>query len=82
MGLGYQWSLDLASPLSLTPQHKQYVLVMIEHISKWLELVLLLDCSNDNDVRKQTCEIELVNKKSMNMNEYIGNIMMIKIEYF
>jgi hypothetical protein len=41
MGLGYQWSLDFVSPLSLTPRHNRYVLVMIEQFSKWLELVLL-----------------------------------------
>jgi hypothetical protein len=39
--------MDFASPLSLTPQHNQYVLVMIEHFSKWLELVPLSDCSNE-----------------------------------
>ncbi len=38
--------MHFSNPLSLTPQHNQYVLVMIEHFSKWLELVLLLDCNN------------------------------------
>jgi hypothetical protein len=47
MGLGYQWSLDFATPLSLTPQHNRYVLVMVEHFSKWLELVPLSNCSNE-----------------------------------
>jgi hypothetical protein len=47
MGLGYQWSLDFASPLNLTPQHNRNVLVMIKHFSKWLELVPLLDHSNE-----------------------------------
>ncbi len=47
MGLGYQWSLDFFGPLSLTPWHNQYVLVMIEHFSKWLELVLLLNCNSE-----------------------------------
>ncbi len=46
-GLGYCWSLDFASPLSLTPRHNQYVLVMIKHFSKWVEVVLLLDQSNE-----------------------------------
>jgi hypothetical protein len=41
MGLGYQWNLDFASPLNLTPRHNRYVLVMIEHFSKWLELMSL-----------------------------------------
>jgi hypothetical protein len=38
--------LDFSNPLNLTPQHNRYVLVMIEHFSKWLELVLLLDCKS------------------------------------
>jgi hypothetical protein len=47
MGLCYQWSLDFADPLNLTPRHNRYVLVMIEHISKWLELMPLLDRNNE-----------------------------------
>ncbi len=47
MGLGYQWSLDFVGPLSLTPRHNQYVSIVIKHFSKWLELVLLPDCSNE-----------------------------------
>jgi hypothetical protein len=43
MGLGYRWSLDFAGPLPVTPRHKKYVLVMIKHFSKWIELVALLD---------------------------------------
>jgi hypothetical protein len=39
--------LDFASPLNLTPQHNQYGLVMIEHFSKWLELVSLPNCSSE-----------------------------------
>jgi hypothetical protein len=42
MGLGYRWSLDFAGPLPVTPRHNKYVLVMIEHFSKWIELVALL----------------------------------------
>jgi hypothetical protein len=34
-------------PLSLTPRHIQYVLVMIEHFSKWLELIPLPDHSSE-----------------------------------
>jgi hypothetical protein len=41
MGLGYRWSLDFAGPLPVTPRHNKYVLVMIEHFSKWIELVAL-----------------------------------------
>jgi hypothetical protein len=47
MGLRYWWSLDFVSPLNLTPWHNLYVLVIIEHFSKWLELVPLLDPNNE-----------------------------------
>jgi hypothetical protein len=47
MRLAYQWSLDFASSLSLTPWRNWYVLVMIEHFSKWLELVPLLDLNSE-----------------------------------
>jgi hypothetical protein len=39
MGLGYRWSLDFARPLPLTIWYNRYVLVMVEHFSKWIELV-------------------------------------------
>ncbi len=39
MGLGYRQSLDFAGPLPLTVRHNRYVLVMVEHFSKWIELV-------------------------------------------
>jgi hypothetical protein len=48
MVLGYKWSLDFVDPLILTIQHNQYVLVMIKYFSKWLELVSLSNCSNEN----------------------------------
>ncbi len=47
MGLGYQWNLDFVNPLNLTTQHNLYVLVMIEHFSKWLELVPLQYCNSE-----------------------------------
>jgi hypothetical protein len=43
MRLGYRWSLDFAGPLLITLRHNKYVLVMIEHFSKWIELVALPD---------------------------------------
>jgi transposase-like protein len=46
MGLGYRWSLDFAGPLPLTVRHNRYVLVMVEHFSKWIELVLSPDKSS------------------------------------
>jgi hypothetical protein len=47
MGLGYRWSLDFAGPLPLTVRHNKYVLVMVEHFSKWIELVPSPDKSNE-----------------------------------
>ena len=43
MGLDYWWSLYFAGPLPITKRHNKYVLVMIEHFSKWIELVTLPD---------------------------------------
>jgi hypothetical protein len=39
VGLGYCWNLDFVGPLPLTIQHNKYVLVIVEHFSKWNELV-------------------------------------------
>jgi hypothetical protein len=41
MELDYRWSLYFAGPLLVTPRYNKYVLVMIEHFSKWIELVAL-----------------------------------------
>jgi len=46
MELGYWWNLDFGDSLSLIMQDNWYVLVMIEHFSKWLNLVPLLDHNN------------------------------------
>jgi hypothetical protein len=46
MGLGYCWSLDFVGPLPLTVWKNRYVLVMVEHFSKWIELVPSLDKSS------------------------------------
>ena len=40
IGLDYCWSLDFAGPLVVTPCGAKYVLVMVEHFSKWIELVV------------------------------------------
>lgn len=47
MGLGYRWSLDFAGPLPVTARHNRYALVMVEHFSKWIELVALPDKSSE-----------------------------------
>ncbi|CAI5495477.1 unnamed protein product [Closterium sp. Naga37s-1] len=46
-GLGYQWSLDLAGELPLSRKNKRYVLVMIEHVSKWVEVRALSSKSSE-----------------------------------
>ncbi len=47
MGLGYRWSLDFAGPLMTTSRGSKYVLVMVEHFSKWIELVALPQNSSE-----------------------------------
>jgi hypothetical protein len=47
MGSGYCWSLHFAGPLPLTVRHNKYVLVMVEHFSKWIELVPSPDKSSE-----------------------------------
>ena len=39
--LGHRWSLDLLGELPMSRRGRRYVLVMIEHVSKWVELVAL-----------------------------------------
>jgi hypothetical protein len=41
MGLGYRWPLDFAGWFIATPRGAKYVLVMVEHFRKWIELVAL-----------------------------------------
>ncbi|GJP80887.1 hypothetical protein CLOP_g11086 [Closterium sp. NIES-67] len=36
-GLGFRWSLDLAGELPLSRRGKMYIVVMIEHTTKWVE---------------------------------------------
>ena len=41
-GMFYRWSCDLAGPLPTTkPGHNRFIMVMMEHFSKWVELVSL-----------------------------------------
>ncbi|CAI7751098.1 unnamed protein product [Closterium sp. NIES-54] len=37
-GLGFRWFLDLAGELPLSRGGKQYIVLMVEHVSKWLEV--------------------------------------------
>jgi len=40
-GLFYRWGVDLCGPFPETPRGNKYVMVAIEHYSKWCELVCL-----------------------------------------
>ena len=40
-GLGCRWRVDFARPMTTTCGGNWYVLVMIEHFTKWVELVAL-----------------------------------------
>ena len=39
--MGYRWGVDFAGPLAKTPRGNQWILVCIEHFSKWVELIPL-----------------------------------------
>jgi transposase InsO family protein len=47
MDLGYRWNLDFAGPLMITSRGTKYVLMMVEHFSKWIELVALPQNSSE-----------------------------------
>jgi len=42
----YRWSCDLARELPQTSRGNVYIMIMIEHLSKWVELVALPDKSS------------------------------------
>jgi hypothetical protein len=42
----YRWSCDLAGKLPQTSKGNVYIMIMIEHFSKWVELVALPDKSS------------------------------------
>jgi hypothetical protein len=44
----YRWSCDLAGELPHTSRGNVYIMIMIEHFSKWVELVALLDKSSNS----------------------------------
>jgi hypothetical protein len=45
-GMFYCWSCDLAEELPQTSRGNVYIMIMIEHFSKWVELVALPDKSS------------------------------------
>jgi hypothetical protein len=47
-GMFYRWSCDLAGVLPQTSRGNVYIMIMIEHFSKWVEIVALLDKLSHN----------------------------------
>jgi hypothetical protein len=45
-GMFYCWSCDLVGELSQTSKGNVYIMIMIEHFSKWVKLVALPDKSS------------------------------------
>ncbi len=45
-GMFYRWSCDLTGELPQTSRGNVYIMIMIEHFSKWVELVVLPDKSS------------------------------------
>ena len=41
MGMFYRWSVDLAGPFPQSEYGNYYIMVMIEHFSKWVEVVAI-----------------------------------------
>ena len=50
-GMGYRWGVDFAGPLATTPWGNKWILVCIEHFSKWVELIPLPSKSSANAAR-------------------------------
>ena len=50
-GMGYRWGVDFAGPLAVTPRGNKWILVCIEHFSKWVELIPLPSKSSANAAR-------------------------------
>ncbi len=47
-GMFYRWSCDLVGELPKTSRGNVYIMIMIEHFSKWVELVALSNKSSHN----------------------------------
>ena len=50
-GLGYCWGVDFAGPLHVTKAGNKWVLVCIEHFTKWVELIPLPSKSSRDSAR-------------------------------
>jgi hypothetical protein len=47
-GMFYHWSCDLTGKLPNTSKGNVYIMIMIEHFSKWVKLIVLSDKSSHN----------------------------------
>jgi len=47
-GMFYRWSCDLVQKIPQTSKGNVYIMIMIKHFPKWVELVALLDNSSYN----------------------------------
>ena len=50
-GLGYRWGVDFAGPLPKTSAGNSWVMVCIEHFTKWIELIPLPSKSSKDSAR-------------------------------
>ena len=50
-GLGYRWGVDFAGPLHVTKAGNKWVMVCIEHFTKWVELIPLPSKSSRDSAR-------------------------------
>ena len=50
-GLMFRWGIDFAGPMPESERGNKYVLVCIEHMTKWVELIALPDKSSANVAR-------------------------------
>ena len=50
-GLTFRWGIDFAGPLPTSKRGNKYVLVCIEHMTKWVELIALQDKTSANAAR-------------------------------
>lgn len=50
-GLMFKWGMDFAGPLPISERGNKYVLVCIEHMTKWVELIALPDKTSANVAR-------------------------------
>ena len=48
-GLGYRWGVDFVGPLTKTSAGNKWVLVCIEHFTKWVELIPLPSKSSKDE---------------------------------